>query len=430
MVAADSGYIAAMEKLLEAGADVPLQDAKGATALTHALSNGEEDAAALLRAHGARESLQDRFHSALKRADVEAAAEAVNKGVNLQAHSVDGLTALHLAYGDGRKKGPRTELMELLLSQGAAVDAKDSAGRTVALHAAHRGDLKGLQFLERHGADLLLGDTAGFTPLIIAAQNGRDELVTFLLDKGVDPNAASPGGRTPLLAAANNGHRPTIDLLLKRGADPNKANSKGWTPLMVACRQGYDEAAHSLLQGNAEVNLTDSDGWTALMSTAYSGDIQLVEELLKRGADVDAVNNDGWTAFNFALEAEATELARHLIHKGAPVNAAARLTLGVLEHHPKSITQAAERGADPNLYIGRFPAVVKACQLGFGHRDVVMALLSAGAWPGPKASKDIKAQRDAVKGVKEGPSGEEDGESEPHTPGPPIPSPSPRATGS
>jgi uncharacterized protein len=68
-----------------------------------------------------------------------------------------------------------------LLNQGAAIDARDEAGRT---------------------------------PLMLAVTQGRLEIVRLLLARGADPNAADNAGRTPLQQARQQ-NSPEITALLE-----------------------------------------------------------------------------------------------------------------------------------------------------------------------------------------------------------------------
>jgi ankyrin repeat protein len=53
MLAAREGYIEHVRALLDAGADIQVEDSDGWTALKYALDNSHHDVAALLKAYGA-----------------------------------------------------------------------------------------------------------------------------------------------------------------------------------------------------------------------------------------------------------------------------------------------------------------------------------------------------------------------------------------
>jgi ankyrin repeat protein len=97
-------------------------------------------------------------------------------GADVNAKNVDGWTPLHEAAFGGRK-----EIVELLISNGADVNAKH--------------------------------DGFGTTPLHRAAYRGHKEIVELLIGKGADVNAKNANGETPIDWAKGE----TADLLRKHG---------------------------------------------------------------------------------------------------------------------------------------------------------------------------------------------------------------------
>jgi WD40 repeat protein len=107
-----------------------------------------------------------------------------------QVHAApDATTPLHQAVDEGR-----SDIVRLLLSQGADVNGRDSDGST---------------------------------PLHLAASRNNEELVKVLIDKGADVNARDNNGRTPLHLAARNNNKELILLLLSKGAYPFEMDNTG-----------------------------------------------------------------------------------------------------------------------------------------------------------------------------------------------------------
>ena len=136
-----------------------------------------------------------------------------------------GLTPLLQAAEQGD-----AELVGLLLSKGADVNATDTGGRTALLYAADRGHATIVESLllgkgrgrGRGGAVDTEAKTKSYgrTALISAASNGHETVVRLLLDAGADMEARDAHfHRTPLLWAASQGHETVVRLLLDRGAD-------------------------------------------------------------------------------------------------------------------------------------------------------------------------------------------------------------------
>lgn len=110
------------------------------------------------------------------------------------------------------------------------VDEQNDAGLT-ALHVAIKmGDLKISQLLLDNGADINAQDFQGNTPLILAVKKKNIELVTFVILHGADVNLANNDGITPLHQAAFSGNEEVVDFLLKAKADTHLRNNDGATP--------------------------------------------------------------------------------------------------------------------------------------------------------------------------------------------------------
>ena len=118
------------------------------------------------------------IHDAVGTGNIEAVKQHIAAGMDVNAkHDAFGITPLEIAAIAGHK-----EIVELLISEGADVNAKDKKGRT---------------------------------PLHWAATHGRKEIVELLIAKGADVNAKTEGGITPLDWAKR--HPEIADLFRKHG---------------------------------------------------------------------------------------------------------------------------------------------------------------------------------------------------------------------
>ncbi|KAK3260968.1 hypothetical protein CYMTET_30104 [Cymbomonas tetramitiformis] len=162
-------------------------------------------------------------------------------------------TALHLAAGLGQ-----VQTVELLLREGAEVNARSNVNAT-ALHLAARLGHKGIaRLLLQHDAALDERNTSQSTPLHTAAQHGHAELTEILLDAGADINARGVCDLTPLHYACAAGQQDVAELLVARGAKlhlaacpPADALPPGMvlpplTPLDSAFMSGHMELARML----------------------------------------------------------------------------------------------------------------------------------------------------------------------------------------
>jgi hypothetical protein len=106
------------------------------------------------------------------------------------------------------------------LSTGAARAALErNALEPVNLQSASAaGDLAQATRLLDQGAAVDVRDTQGRTPLSLAVAQNRIEVVRLLLARGADPNAADNAGVTPLQLAKDNDLRDVAALLERAGA--------------------------------------------------------------------------------------------------------------------------------------------------------------------------------------------------------------------
>lgn len=229
--------------------------------------------------------------------------EQDGKNINVTDCMLD--TPLHFAAWGSTEN--HVELVKILLSKGATVDAQNIQGKT-ALHKASRSNCCGTaDILLDHGADINNRATTGMTPLHDASLVGAAEMVEKLLVRGATVNSQDCSGDTPVHMASTYGHISVLRVLLSHGADINLQTSEGLTPLHVACYAG-DRNLHVvdlLLENNADVDIKSNRGDTALHKAVLRSYIhqpnKIYERLLKKGACIDAKNSEGETPYDFCL---------------------------------------------------------------------------------------------------------------------------------
>ncbi|MDX5462100.1 MAG: ankyrin repeat domain-containing protein [Wolbachia endosymbiont of Tetragnatha montana] len=105
----------------------------------------------------------------------------------------------------------REDVVELLLKNGANVNARDKNGMDSLCRAAVKGHYEVVELLLKNGANVNARDKNGLTPLCWAAKGGHDKVVKLLLEREVESFGA-------LVLALRYGHSEVVNLLL---ADPN-----------------------------------------------------------------------------------------------------------------------------------------------------------------------------------------------------------------
>jgi uncharacterized protein len=270
---------AAVNALLDRGADVNAAEGDGTTALHWAAERDDAPMIELLLQAGASPTAANRF-------DVR---------------------PLELAANNGNRAA-----VELLLAAGADANATSRAGQTPLMSAAATGRLEAVEALLAHGATV---DTAerwrGQTALMFAAGEGHAPVVTALIAAGADMKARSAAGSTPLLFAVRNGHVDVARLLLEHGANANDLAPDGTSALNVAIVNALYEVAATLLDHGADPNLPD----------ARASPLHTLAWLRKPGSTGDAGVGDLPPAPPVARgTVTSLELAQKLLDHGANPN--------------------------------------------------------------------------------------------------------------
>jgi ankyrin repeat protein len=357
-MACTNGNAAAIERLLNAGADPKSIKANGTTALMTAAASGSAAAVKLLLDRGAEINAKETVHgqtalmfaAALDRVEAvklllargaDAAVASTTKKLERVRFDQDGNIVETPAPGAGRggagggrgAAGGRgvfpmpsdaatlkSDLDTLAHAIGltesrvllgkAPVRAGDVAARAPrkvgpdvsggmsALHyAAREGHMETARALIEGGANLDLPSADKMTPMVMAIANGHFDLAKLLLDRGANPNLAADSGLTPLYA--------TIDV---------QWAPKAWFPQpnITQEKTGYLELIKELLDKHADVNAAvgeklwfrsftndytwvDPAGATPFWRAAQSSDTAAMKLLLEHGANPKTPNKTGET---------------------------------------------------------------------------------------------------------------------------------------
>jgi ankyrin repeat protein len=219
----------------------------------------------------------------------------------------------------------------LLLNRGANVNATTIDGVTPAMYASENGNLNILKLLVLRGADINKKPYNGATCLIVSAKKNNYEIAEFLVSKKADLNTRDAEGVTAVHYAATFNFYDVMDMLIFYGADKEIPDSRGNTPLISAAYNNAIESADLLLQNGAQIDAVDNDGFTALMVAIQRENKDMAYLLIDKGANIHAVNKGGYSALIFAVVAKDPELTETLINMGANVNQKTTSGFSVLE---------------------------------------------------------------------------------------------------
>lgn len=189
---------------------------------------------------------------------------------------------------------PRSDIIELLLSHHAQIDAIDTKGRTPLIMACSnsalpvrrdtddnllsgpkvhfdRGDSNAVDVLLKHGADVNARSYMGLLALHEACWTpsgglqSKVPIVSRLLDYGSPLNAVENGCRTALHFACCCTDHQIVEELLSRGANPFLRDHEGRTPLHVAVPWSTEVVVKTLLSfPGTFIDVADNSGSTPL----------------------------------------------------------------------------------------------------------------------------------------------------------------------
>lgn len=119
------------------------------------------------------------------------------------------VTKLSIEYAipliEAAKAGDSALAHSLLEAEHPETDKRDALGRTALHYAARLGHLEIVEDLITAGAAADLADADGYTPLFRAAEFGYAEIAIILLEAGADASRPLPDGRTPRSVAMTSG---------------------------------------------------------------------------------------------------------------------------------------------------------------------------------------------------------------------------------
>jgi len=257
--------MAAVQMLLEFGADLHAVSKGGFTALLFAVREGRKETVQALLKAGAdvNEKLQPPSRTAgtsamalaVANAHFELAAVLLDAGADPNAAG-QGWTALHTitwirqpGYAsndpapEGSGKMSSLEFVRKIVAKGANLNARMTKRTNVGLSSLN---------------------TMGATPFLLAARTGDAELMRLYASLGADPLLPNADGTTPLMVAAGVGTR-------------SPGEDAGTEPECL-------EAVKVALELGNDINAVDKNGYTAMHGVALKHLPSVARYLLERGA--------------------------------------------------------------------------------------------------------------------------------------------------
>jgi ankyrin repeat protein/uncharacterized protein YecT (DUF1311 family) len=392
--AAEQGNLAAVQMLVDHGANINQSFGVNQTAISEAIQKGHADEAHYLASHGAIMGPGAVFFAAMS-----GSPDLVSLALESKPDQAMLNQALAEAAGNGRiDESTRQRMLELLLSHGADPDASQnglptgimprafSAATAAYLldHGANsRAKLTGYELaagfcanggvgtkdplpldrmLVARGMDFRDPGSGHSNPLTCAVSANRIDLIDFLLDHGANISSPNWDGSVPIFFAST---REVIEDLLSHGATLDQTGEQvqedgslkpvpQMTPLSTAIQSSQWERAALMISMGADVH---AQGGLFLTDVAVRGPVDIVTTLLDHGVDVNARGTSGETALLAAVRARRRDRVQLLLDRGADANVRGRmgqttLHLAVEADDADMVLLLLARGADRSISNG------------------------------------------------------------------------------
>ncbi|KAI3161319.1 hypothetical protein DTO046C5_6555 [Penicillium roqueforti] len=303
---------------------------------------------------------------------------------NILKYSTCRITAAHVCAYFGL-----TEWLQILLQNGAEVNAKDSKGDTPLTYAARAGHESTVKLI---GPEMSHGVISKDDALEEAAGEGHEADVRYLLSGSAGTEVGQEQKQRALKEAAGKGHVSIMKLLLDQGTNPEYNHIRGgWfredSPLELAISSGNLEAVRLLLPKDGTISEYANKNMELVFRAVSDANYEMVQLLLNHGADPDLPNTSGRTPFIKAVFKGEKSTARLLLSKDIDVNAQDQtggnpLIYSVRSGDEELVNALLMKGADPNLRAITWDLETPLDRaVSKGYLKIVQALILKGADP-------------------------------------------------
>jgi ankyrin repeat protein len=351
-LAAASGHVNCLQRLVESGATLQSPGTPGETKPLHLAARNGHSAMIryLIGTCAMAPAVTDNrkwtpLHTAASFGQTASICALCEYDVDLEAALAYGWTALHLAAKEGH-----VSAVNALIQVGASVNAVLVNEWTTLHVAAKEGQVGVARALIAGGADAAAkgvndwssekqvrekinkrdpskrgshNENFDWQPLHVAADTNHPDMVVVLTGGGAHPDAKTASGETALHLAARKGYRKLIEPLKAAGADLQYRNANRHTPLQVALDNNQYDFAAALVRNGVDVDVprTDkefnsADTWTALQSAAHEGQTERAVFLLGLGANPNAADTARRTPLHLAAAKGHSDIIERLLEHG------------------------------------------------------------------------------------------------------------------
>lgn len=273
--------------------------------------------------------------------------------------------------------GGHTEIVQLLLDEGAQVNTDCGNFGDPLQAAAFGGSLETVELLLKHGAVINTEHGEYGNALIAASHMGHLEVAKKLIECGADPELSSRENGKAIAGAAASGQTELVKLLLLKGNDINDPNEPTGSAIYCASKAGDLQLVRILIKAGADVNCRSGQLHTALQIACNEGHIQVVKVLLANGADVNIFGGRLDSALQACIDHGNLDILQLLLDNGADLNHE-----GGTYHSPLHCATFRGKARAAEILLDRdaeFNDEIFLMAIEYGHKSLVKRMLSKGA---------------------------------------------------
>ncbi len=240
-------------------------------------------------------------------------------GVNVNAVSPEGYSALFLAVKEGRWDvvnylAHLPNIRTIDLSDAEDNDYFDIIMYHLALVAGHEDKIKHL--LVESDIDINMLIASGITLLRMANKNEWDIVKSLYRYPGINFNVNLADGTTLLHWLVEKELVDIVGYACRHGADVDVVNSKGSAPIHVAAEKGNLPIIKCLYHHGANIDAREEESdRTVLHIAAEQGYLEIAQYLCEKGVDVNATTMLGKAALHVAVSNDHVELFSYLVSR-------------------------------------------------------------------------------------------------------------------
>ena len=248
----------------------------------------------------------------------------VSVGAAVNQVNREGETPLIIFAGKGY-----LSTLRVLLNNGACVDPHGAVKQgqdSAILAAVKNGQVECAEELMKHGADVWYKNSEGSNVLMVASRKGLTDIVKHCVQQealnSINLNEVDTEYQTALFHACQNGHIGCVKILLEREEYSKhympSTHGGETSPLLIAVKEKHEACALELLCRGASMTDKGSGDETLLMTASANGLVKIVRKCLEKldEGEIQAYDREGRTAIMYACQSKQSHCLEELLDSG------------------------------------------------------------------------------------------------------------------